>query len=92
MLRVAPTSTSNPTLNDTTSCGQTPTIISVTQGAHGTVTLNSGSSVTWTYYTSVNTTIVESGVDSFTYTIKDSLGNTSTGTVTVNFNITQLGD
>jgi YD repeat-containing protein len=85
-----PTSTSNPTLNDTISCGQTPTIISVTQGAHGTVTYT-GSSVTWTYYTSVNTTIVESGVDSFTYTMEDALGATSTATVTVNFNITQLG-
>jgi YD repeat-containing protein len=86
-----PTSTSDPASTATVSCGQAPTIIGVSQGAHGSVTLNSGSSVTWVYYTTVNTTIQQDGIDTFTYTITDPFGGTATGTVTVDFNITQLG-
>jgi len=87
-----PTSVSDPASTATVSCGLTPTIIGVSQGTHGTVQLTSGSSVTWWYYTSVNTTDQQSDVDSFTYTIEDPFGGTATGTVQVNFNITQLGN
>jgi YD repeat-containing protein len=55
--------------------GDTLTITAKTNGAHGAVTLNSGTSLTYTptsgYY----------GTDSFSYTVSDGQGNTTIGTV-----------
>ena len=55
--------------------GNTLTLVSVTQGAHGTVTMNSNGAVTYTPNSGY------CGPDSFTYTVEDELGNTSTATV-----------
>ncbi len=63
--------------NDTDINGDSLTITSVTQGAHGTVTVNSG--VTVTYTPALN----YAGVDSFTYTISDGKGGAATGTVNI---------
>jgi large repetitive protein len=85
---ITPVITSDPRSGDTLSCGQTPLITSVTQGAYGTVIINGGgTSVTYTYYEPVGA-IIQQGVDSFTYTITDSYGGTATGTVSVNFHVT----
>ena len=62
--------------NDSDPDGDTLTVISVTQGAHGSV-INNGSDVTYTPDPSF------SGVDSFTYTISDGHGGTDTATVTI---------
>ncbi len=84
-----PSTTYDPATNDTIACGQTPTITAVTQGVNGgTVTLNSGSSVTYTYYASVNQADIANDVDTFTYTITEPFGGTATATVTVNLHIT----
>jgi len=56
--------------------GDTLTVASVTQGAHGLVT-NNGDDVTYTPNPGF------SGTDSFTYTINDGHGGTDTATVTV---------
>ena len=63
--------------NDTDPAGQPLTITSVTQGAHGTVTIT-GTSVT---YKPAATFV---GTDSFTYTITDGQGAYTTETVIVN--------
>ncbi len=70
--------TTVPVLNlssDTT--GSTLTVSSVTQGADGSVVNNGNGTVTYTPNANF------SGTDSFTYTVKDQYGNTSTGTVSV---------
>jgi parallel beta-helix repeat protein/VCBS repeat-containing protein len=68
--------------NDNDPDGNTLTIISVTQGAHGNVTLLSGTSLTYrpaaNYY----------GADSFTYTISDGNGLNDTAIVSVTVNNT----
>jgi hypothetical protein len=63
--------------NDTDPAGQSLTITSVTQGAHGTVTI-SGTSVIYTPAAGFV------GTDSFTYTVTDGQGAYSTATVIVN--------
>jgi VCBS repeat-containing protein len=63
--------------NDTDADGDTLTVISVTQGAHGTVSINSDQTVKYTPAANYN------GSDSFTYTISDGNGGTATATVTV---------
>ncbi|MBS0297117.1 MAG: tandem-95 repeat protein [Proteobacteria bacterium] len=63
--------------NDTDADGDTLTITSATNGSHGAVTVNSGTTVTYTPTTGY------SGSDSFTYTISDGHGGTATGTVNV---------
>ena len=62
--------------NDTDVDGDTLTIASVTQGAHGTVTFASPNA-TYTPATNFN------GTDSFTYSVSDGHGGTATGTVAV---------
>ncbi len=57
--------------------GDTLEVISVTQGAHGTVVIETDGTVTYTPTTSFT------GTDSFTYTVEDDDSNTSTGTITV---------
>jgi VCBS repeat-containing protein len=57
--------------------GDTLEVVSVTQGAHGTVVINLDGSVTYTPNTSYT------GPDSFTYTVEDDDSNTSTGTIDV---------
>ena len=51
--------------------------MSVGSASHGTVAINSGTSVTYT------PTVNYSGPDSFTYTVSDGHGNTATATVSV---------
>jgi hypothetical protein len=63
--------------NDTDADGNPLTITSVTQGAHGTVTI-SGTSVIYTPAAGFV------GTDSFAYTITDGQGGSAIGTVTVN--------
>jgi uncharacterized repeat protein (TIGR01451 family) len=62
--------------NDSDPDGDTLTVASVTQGAHGSV-INNGGDVTYTLATGFT------GTDSFTYTISDGKGGTDTATVTV---------
>jgi|GEM_PF-6512454 len=62
--------------NDSDPQGQTPYIVSVGTPSHGTTTYSGGT----VYYTPVSG---YSGVDSFTYTISNTFGLTSTATVTV---------
>ncbi len=65
--------------NDTdVDAGDTRTLVSVQGAQHGTVSLNSSGNVVFTADANYN------GVASFTYTMKDSAGATSTATVTVN--------
>ncbi len=63
--------------NDTDSDGDPLTVASVTQGAHGAVTINADNTVTYTPDADAN------GVDTFTYTVSDGTGGVDTGTVTV---------
>jgi VCBS repeat-containing protein len=63
--------------NDTDPDGDTLTVASVTQGAHGTVSINPDKTVKYTPAANYN------GSDSFTYTISDGNGGTATATVTV---------
>lgn len=58
-----------------TGSGDTLTLISATQGAHGTVSMTAGNTVTYT------PTGDYGGPDSFTYRIRDSHGATATATV-----------
>src|SRR5947199_2897642 len=57
--------------------GDTLSVASVTQGAHGTVAINPDKTVKYTPAANYN------GSDSFTYTVSDGNGGTATGTVTV---------
>src|SRR6185436_14018846 len=63
--------------NDTDPENDTLTVTAVTQGIKGTVTINAGSTVTYTPNPN------EDGPDSFTYTMSDGHGGTDTATVTV---------
>ena len=53
------------------------TVSAVTQGAHGTVTINANGTVTYTPAANYN------GPDSFTYTVTDPFGGTDTATVSI---------
>jgi hypothetical protein len=87
-----PNITFDPATGDTVSCGQSPTIISVTQGTQGgSVVLYSGSSVMYTYYALVGVTNENYDVDTFTYTITEPFGGTATGTVTVDLHVIYNG-
>ena len=67
--------------NDTDPDGDTLSVASVTQGTSGgTVTINAGTTVTYTPLASF------SGTDTFTYTISDGNGGEDTATVTVYIN------
>lgn len=79
-----PFKTFNVTANDTDPDGDALTITSVTNGSHGTVSIASGSTVTYSHGT-CGTTIIQT--DTFTYTISDGHGGTSTATVTVNIDV-----
>ena len=68
-------------MNDSDPDGDPLTVVSVTNGAHGTVTIDAAG---LPLFTSSPTFI--DGKDSFTYTISDGRGGTSTATVTVNVN------
>lgn len=57
--------------------GDTLTVISVSQGAQGSVVINSNGTVTYTLGKLLSNT------DSFTYTVSDGYGGTVTGTVTI---------
>jgi hypothetical protein len=57
--------------------GGSLTTTAVTQGSHGSVTINGNGSVTYTPGSTFT------GDDSFTYTVTDAHGNTATGTITV---------
>ncbi|MBW8906223.1 MAG: tandem-95 repeat protein [Betaproteobacteria bacterium] len=63
--------------NDTDVDGDTLSVASVTQGAHGTVTINPDKTVKYTPAANYN------GSDSFMYTASDGNGGTATGTVTI---------
>jgi YD repeat-containing protein len=69
--------TFDPRVNDTDPDGDPITITGKTDGLHGTVAVNAGTSLT---YTPAST---YTGPDSFTYTISDGQGNSATGAVTV---------
>ncbi|MDO8297682.1 MAG: Ig-like domain-containing protein [Caulobacter sp.] len=69
--------TFDPRTNDSDPDGNPLTISSATNGAHGTVVVNGGTSVTFT------PTAGYSGADSFTYTISDGQGGTATATVSM---------
>ena len=62
--------------NDTDADGDTLTIISVTQGSYGTVTITPGG-VTYVHDGSATSS------DSFTYAVSDGNGGTATGTVSI---------
>lgn len=69
--------TTDPRTNDTDPDSNPLTITGATNGAHGVVVVNGGTSVTFTPTTGY------SGPDSFTYTISDGQGGTDTATVSV---------
>ncbi|MGC4016596.1 MAG: Calx-beta domain-containing protein [Luteolibacter sp.] len=69
--------------NDSDPDGDTLSLVSVTQGAHGSVAI-AGSNVTYTPAANYN------GSDSFTYTITDSKNGNATGTV--NVTVTPVND
>jgi VCBS repeat-containing protein len=70
--------------NDSDPDNDVLSVASVTQGAHGTVTINPNKTVTYTPVANYN------GGDSFTYTAADGNGGTATATVTVT--ITAVND
>jgi len=72
--------TFDPRTNDSDPDGDPLTITAKTNGAHGTVVINSGTSLTYTPTTNYT------GPDSFTYTISDGQGHTATATVSVTVN------
>jgi hypothetical protein len=63
--------------NDADLDGPGLSVVSVTQGAHGTVAVNADQTVTYTAGLYL-------GADSFTYTVSDGAGGTATATVSVN--------
>jgi len=65
--------------NDTDTDGDSLSVTGVTQGQHGIVTVNAGTSVTFT----PDASFAAATGDLFTYTIADGYGGTATGTVTV---------
>lgn len=69
--------TTDPRANDTDANSDTLAIVVKTDGAHGSVAINSTTSVTYTPATGYT------GADSFTYTIADGRGGLSTATVSV---------
>jgi VCBS repeat-containing protein len=69
--------------NDTDADGDTLTVASVTQGAHGTVSINPDKTVRYLPAANYN------GADSFTYTVSD---GTATATATVTINVTSVND
>ena len=71
------TETGTMVISDPGSPAQPLSIISVTQGAHGSVALNGDGSVTYTSNGNY------SGPDSYSYTMSDGNGGTATGTVNV---------
>lgn len=75
------TRTFDPRLNDTDDGGAV-TITAKTNGAHGTVTINSGTSVSFAAQTGWT------GNDTFTYTITDGDGMTDTATVSMSVSAT----
>lgn len=69
--------------NDTDPEGNTPLVLlAVTQGSKGTASVRAG---TYVRYIPSGPT----GIDLLTYTVRDSLGATSTGTITVTVEIGQ---
>ena len=70
--------------NDTDADGDTLTVTSVTQGAHGAVVINPDKTVKYTPAANY------SGPDTFTYTASDGNGGTATGTVTIT--VTSVND
>jgi hypothetical protein len=62
-------------LNDTDVEGNSLTVSSYTQPAHGTVALNPDGSFTYAPFANLN------GPDTFTYTVSDGQGGSATGTV-----------
>lgn len=71
--------TFNPLANDSDREGDPLTVVSVSQAAHGSVSINNGSSVSYSPYPGYV------GADSFTYTVSDGPGgNTSSANVSVN--------
>jgi hypothetical protein len=64
-------------VDDPGSAPQTLTVTAVTQGAHGSVTLNGNGTVTYLPNNGF------AGTDTFTYTVSDGHGGTANGTVTV---------
>lgn len=69
--------TFDPRTNDSDPDGSTLTITAKTNGTKGSVSINSGTSLTYTPNTG------QSGADSFTYTIADIDGQTATATVSM---------
>jgi hypothetical protein len=63
--------------NDADPDGDALTVSAVTQGAKGSVAINTDGSVTYTPQSAFN------GADSFTYTVDDGTGKTDTATVTI---------
>jgi YD repeat-containing protein len=69
--------TVNPLANDTDPNGDSLSVTAKTNGAHGTVTIDSATSLTYTPATGYT------GGDTFTYTVSDGQGGTAVGTVNV---------
>lgn len=72
--------TVNVLANDVGPSGATLTVTAVTQGSKGTVVNNGNGTVTYTASANL------SGLDTFTYTVSDGIGDTATGTVVVTIN------
>ena len=70
--------------NDTDADGDELSVSDVTQGANGSVTINSDNTVTYTPALNFN------GTDSFSYTVTDTFGNA--GTASVNVTISPVND
>jgi len=84
---VTPVGSLDPRVNDSDPDGDPLTIIAVTNGANGTVTIDGGGTgVTYTYNHSVIGELETT--DSFTYTISDGFGGTATQTVEVVISVT----
>lgn len=64
--------------NDTDPDGDSLSVLSKTDGSYGSVTINGDNTVSYTRYSNVSASI-----DSFTYTISDNRGGTSTASVTI---------